>query len=317
MKKCYRKRTPQLESLVISEYQNDPKLGTRGLAEKIGISRILIKQILKENNIKRKRSGLKQDFEEEKVDLIITLFKSCKNLKQIKDETGFSDGRIRKVIRENFKSEFSIYPDYNCIRLEQRKTEIIDMYLNKGETIESLAVKLNVGVSAIYRYMRKYWKVKPPVRICHKTTGIGVTYKNHFFRSLLELSFFISFIEKRGLEYESGEQEKYTIHYSDKAGKKRRYFPDFIIKMGNKKTIFECKPKSQWTDEKVLLKAAAARKFAKKRGMKYKILDCPLCKQEIKERFEENLLTFDDHNLARFQRFLNSPRNYPVKNVFT
>ena len=310
MKPYHTKRTKELELLVISEYQNDPKLGTRGLAEKLGISRCFIKKILKENGIKRKRPGLKQDFEKEKVSLIISLFKEGKKLKQIKEETRFSDRRIRKVIRDNFKLKYSNYPDYNCVKIEMNKDKIIQMYTKERFTMGAIASFYQVSIKAIYRYLTYNWKIEAPLRTPSFGRGICGKYKGQHFRSLLELSFIISFIEKKKLEFESGEQRKYEIPYTDENGKKRNYFPDFIVKVKDKKVIFECKPKRLWKSERVVLKATAAEKYAKENNMDYEMVDCKLCLHEIKERFNQNLLTFNNYNLPKFEKFMNNPRNY-------
>ncbi len=306
----YIRRTKDIDRLVIKTYRSDERMGTRGVALKLGISRSQVKKILKENNIKRKRPGLKQDFEKEKVSLIISLFKQGKKLKKIKEETGFSDGRIRKVIRDNFKLKYSNYPDYNCIKIETNKDKIIRMYTKEKFTMGAIAKFYQVSVTAIYRYLAVNWKIKAPLRTPSFGRGICGKYKNYYFRSLLELSFLISFIEKKGLKFESGEQRKYEIPYTDETGKKRNYLPDFIVTMGDKKTIFECKPKRLWESERVMLKAKAAQKYAKRNNMNYKMVDCKLCLREIKEKFSQNLLTFNDYNRPKFEKFINNPRNY-------
>lgn len=57
-------------------------------------------------------------------------------------------------------------------------------------------------------------------------------YKGWFFRSIHELSFMINYIERFELNWKSAESKSYKIEYIDYDGKKRNYFPDFII--GNK-----------------------------------------------------------------------------------
>lgn len=91
-------------------------------------------------------------------------------------------------------------------------------------------------------------------------------YNSWFFRSLLELSYFINHIEKNNLQYECGEQQKYKIQYNTINGL-RNYFPDFII--GNE--MIEIKPKKLWNSENVIAKKIAAEKWCNENNKIYKL----------------------------------------------
>jgi len=64
-------------------------------------------------------------------------------------------------------------------------------------------------------------------------------FSGFYFRSLLELSFIVQSI-KNGIEIKSAESNDYRIEYYDKNGKKRNYFPDYVIN----DVIYEIKPYS-------------------------------------------------------------------------
>lgn len=95
-------------------------------------------------------------------------------------------------------------------------------------------------------------------------------YKGWFFRSLRELSYMVNVIEQKKLQWESGEQQKYKISYTDYDGKKRNYFPDFVIE-GSR--MIECKPIRMHNSPKVIAKVKSAQKFCTKHGMTYEILE--------------------------------------------
>jgi len=124
-------------------------------------------------------------------------------------------------------------------------------------------------------------------------------YKGWFFRSLLELSYMINEIEAKGLHWESGEQHKYKIPYTDLNGDKRNYFPDFII---DNKFVVECKPISLQTSESVKAKIKGAKKFCKKRKFEYVLLEPhKLTIEEIKELYLTNNIKFMDRYDKKFK----------------
>lgn len=115
-------------------------------------------------------------------------------------------------------------------------------------------------------------------------------YCGWYFRSLRELSYMITEIENKGLSWENGELKKYKISYVDWDGKRRNYFPDFVV---DGKYMVECKPKSLHTSESVICKQAAAIEFCKKIGLEY-ILTEPeiLSNEEIKNLHDSGKIKF-------------------------
>lgn len=95
-------------------------------------------------------------------------------------------------------------------------------------------------------------------------------YKGWYFRSLHELSYMVNIIERFVFRWESGELKKYKIEYIDWDGKKRNYFPDFVL---NNKYMIECKPKRLHNSVSVQCKAEAAKEFCKQNNLIFKLTD--------------------------------------------
>lgn len=127
-------------------------------------------------------------------------------------------------------------------------------------------------------------------------------YKGHFFRSLLELSFIINFLEKNKYIWESAETIKYRISYIDYNGIKRNYFPDFYIK----NTIIEVKPKNLLNSNMVIQKIEAAKKWCESNGLQYKIYTendfNKLTNKEILDLYNFGTIIFTDRYLDKFKR---------------
>ena len=100
--------------------------------------------------------------------------------------------------------------------------------------------------------------------------GWSGRYNGWFFRSFRELSYMINFIEKNNWSWESGEARKYKILYTDWEGKKRNYYPDFIV---NGSVMVECKPKKLHGSVGVLSKKEAAETYCSTRGLAYELVD--------------------------------------------
>lgn len=66
--------------------------------------------------------------------------------------------------------------------------------------------------------------------------------------------------------------EPFSIPYIDWNGKKRKYFPDFLIVYDNELLLLEIKPKNLTKDKTNQRKFIFADSYAKKRNMKYMIL---------------------------------------------
>lgn len=94
-------------------------------------------------------------------------------------------------------------------------------------------------------------------------------YKDNYFRSLLELSFIVNYLEKYSVEYVTAESYNFKIPYINYEGKQRNYFADFATS----DSLIEVKPKSavNWHTNK--FKFQAAEKWCTERGYKFKIFD--------------------------------------------
>lgn len=115
-------------------------------------------------------------------------------------------------------------------------------------------------------------------------------YKNWFFRSLIELSYMIKEIEAKKLNWENGELKKHKISYIDLDGKKRNYFPDFII---DSKYIIECKPLRLQKSKTVVLKKEAAEKYCKKNNMQFIMVEPEILKEaEIIKLYKQKKIKF-------------------------
>ncbi len=111
-------------------------------------------------------------------------------------------------------------------------------------------------------------------------------YKGWFFRSILELSYMIKVIERYSMKWETGENHKYKIQYTDTYGVCKNYFPDFII---NDKYIVEIKPTSLMKTLKVMEKVNAGIEYCSKNNMIYKITNIPsLTTTEFRELVDTN-----------------------------
>ncbi len=127
-------------------------------------------------------------------------------------------------------------------------------------------------------------------------------YKNWFFRSLRELSYMINEIEVKKLQWENGEQKKYRISYIDWDGKKRNYFPDFIIEG---KYIIECKPEKLHNSPNVLLKKEAAEVFCDIHNLEYKLIDVEKINfEELQKLHKEKIIFFTEKYEKKFQNYI-------------
>jgi hypothetical protein len=129
---------------------------------------------------------------------------------------------------------------------------------------------------------------KKMYEILKKTKGkYSGHYKGHHFRSSLELFFIMTTLSEK--DWESCENGKFAIPYSHN-GKMRVYYPDFRYE----KFVIEIKPRFQFGDPVVQLKAAAAKKWCEKRGLVYKLLDPgKFSGIEMKQMHDEGIISLD------------------------
>lgn len=107
------------------------------------------------------------------------------------------------------------------------------------------------------------WK-KP----AHKLSGKGTKgyYNNTYFRSLMEASFIVNFLEKYNMVFESGELKKYAFKYNFE-GRYRNYFCDFV----SNDIFYEIKPKSLHNSLQNISKWDAAKKWCDENNKIFKI----------------------------------------------
>jgi len=125
-------------------------------------------------------------------------------------------------------------------------------------------------------------------------------YKNWYFRSLKELSYYIKIIERFKLPYKNGELNEFKINYKNYNNIDRTYRPDFIIA---NKYVIEIKPKRLWNSDLVKRKTIAAKKWCKKNNYIYKLKDIKnITFEEIKNLNKKGLLKFTDRYEKKFKQ---------------
>jgi hypothetical protein len=140
--------------------------------------------------------------------------------------------------------------------------------------------------------------------------GIGYSgrYKSFlYFRSFLELSFFIREIENSNIKWESGEKRKYQVIYKDSKGVDRTYRPDFVVG----KTIYEVKPVKLQKTKLNQEKFEAAEKAYSERGFNYQVVCPELFPVEFWfSLFERGDIVFSGKVEERFKRLLRRNKIY-------
>jgi len=124
-------------------------------------------------------------------------------------------------------------------------------------------------------------------------------YNGWFFRSILELSYMIKVIERYSMKWETGENHKYKIPYTDTYGVCRNYFPDFII---NDKYIVEIKPNRLIKTLKVIEKINAGIEYCNTNNMIYKITNIPpLTNYEFKCLIETKKVKLTNRYIKKYE----------------
>lgn len=125
-------------------------------------------------------------------------------------------------------------------------------------------------------------------------------YKGKYFRSLLELSFVVNYIEANNFEVITAETKKYCIPYINPVGTHRNYFPDYIIN----DMLIEIKPKNAILWESNQCKFKAAKKWCAERGLKFEVFDQTKFKQlsveQLKILMSDGILKWLDRYDKKF-----------------
>jgi hypothetical protein len=117
-------------------------------------------------------------------------------------------------------------------------------------------------------------------------------YKGWFFRSLRELVYMITVIEREGHSWVSAEKKALRVGYIDEGGQARNYYADFFL---DGKVLVEIKPEPLTKTIRNKLKAVAAEKFCKGRGYEYRIVhdvDLKAAKDDIIKLYNEKRIRF-------------------------
>lgn len=164
------------------------------------------------------------------------------------------------------------------------------------EKIKQWKKKLSIKSSGINNPM--YGKPSP----AGSGNGWSGWYKGWFFRSLKELSFMINYIERFNFNWIPGEKKQFKITYFDWTGKKRNYFPDFVL---NNKYIIECKPKKLHNSTSVKLKTDAALEFCKLHNYIYKLISPEIISMKLLIKlYESNIVKFLPKYEIKFQSYI-------------
>jgi hypothetical protein len=239
-----------------------------------------------------------------------SICKSCSK-KGIK----FSDEH-RKKLSESASKKIGIQnPFYGYKHSEETKEKIRNHNIGKKYSDEINKSKGRVGRSPSNKGISLSEETKNKISLATsgknnpmygKPSPIGSGngwsgwYKNHYFRSIKELSFIINYLERFNLKWESGESKKFQIKYKDWEGKIRNYYPDFFI---NDSFLVEIKPKKLWNNKIVKLKKTQAENFCKNNNIKYKLIDPILIDEEMIESLIcEGHLIFIDRYKKKYEK---------------
>ena len=129
-------------------------------------------------------------------------------------------------------------------------------------------------------------------------------YKGLYFRSLLELSFLVNYIDRFKMQFESGEKAKWAITYTKWDGSIGTYFPDYIIEG---KYMVEIKPKKLINTPLVKAKTEAAIDFCNKNNLEYKIIEpVKIDKQILLDLYNKKDLVFSEKLELKYINYLNN-----------
>jgi hypothetical protein len=125
-------------------------------------------------------------------------------------------------------------------------------------------------------------------------------YKGWYFRSILELSYMISIIERFNICWESAEKQFLTCKYTID-GINRTYRADFLL---NSKYLIDCKPKKLQRSRENTLKRNAMEEFCKSKGLIFKYTDITrLTISEIERLYDNKEIKFLERYERKFEEF--------------
>lgn len=120
-----------------------------------------------------------------------------------------------------------------------------------------------------------------------------------YFRSIRELSFFIS-AEDSGFDIKSIHLTKeFKVPYKGTKEQNRTYSPDFV--MGNE--IIEIKPKRLWSTDENKRKFSAAKTFFERKGYVFVVKDVEPDTNLLREKYLEGKIKFDKKCIEKFEKY--------------
>lgn len=301
------KRKSQVDPLkeeIVKRYRN--KESVKSIKESLNITYGKIDFCLKDES--RKRKSCIDDLSQKDIEDILNLFKNKDILnKDIRKKYNLNNKSLRKILnlngiketRRTILSYFSEEDIKDIIEMYQGDfliKEIAEKYNINNQALKKLLIKQNIKLRED-RGLRSIHNAKESSR------GISGIYKNHPFRSLLELCFIgqILMVKYKDDEWRSGENINDRIRYEDQNGKEKWYYPDFIVK---NKIIIEVKPTHLYNDEVVMCKSRAARQFCKENKKRYIIKDMKVDLDFIFQEYQAGHLKITEKQLGRFKKRL-------------
>lgn len=132
-------------------------------------------------------------------------------------------------------------------------------------------------------------------------------YKEIYFRSLLELSFLVNYVEKLNLKMINAECKQYGISYIGYNNEVKTYFADYLI---DDKFLIEIKPLSLHNALQIQLKAKAGENFCKENNLTYVLMEPEkLNLIEIENLLIDGNLIFSDTTNKKYIKYKNGKQN--------
>lgn len=122
-------------------------------------------------------------------------------------------------------------------------------------------------------------------------------YKNFYFRSIRELTFFL---ENENRVTPIHLDRDFSVKYIGLNGQQRTYSADFIL---DGKTIIEIKPKKLWETRENLLKFSAMIDFCEQNRLTFQVLDVKPNTEILKEKYLNGEIFFDKKCDEKFRKF--------------
>lgn len=203
---------------------------------------------------------------------------TIKQIHEKRDKSFFSDPLYKKKI--------SSYGENNGMYKKSNYEHWLSKYGKEEADIRLEEFKAKISKATSGKNNPMYGKPSPQ----GSGNGWSGWYKGIYFRSLLELSFLVNWVDRFNLKIENAECKKYRIHY-DFNGSGRNYFADWVI---NEKYLIEIKPKKLWSTPQNKAKFEATKEYCKENNLIFKIIEpIKLTKEDILVLYETKQIIFN------------------------